>query len=255
MHDEVTGATTVGSCGAGTVTVHSEPRMTESPHSPSLTRALLSRWHDGDRKGLEDLLDRDREFVVGYVRQRAGPKLLRKAELDDYVQEAMVQALQYCPRFLISDRDQFRGLLARITENILRDHAVSHRRLRRDTERERSVPTDSVLQLDPPQASVTRPSEAAQRQDDKGWIRLGLELLPRDDRQIVRLREWEGLSFAEVGEALGIATDAARMRFQRVLPKLAKLVRELRAGRLESVLDRTDRDSASSRVGDDEQDD
>ncbi len=224
--------------------------MPDSPDSPSLTRALLRRWHDGDRASLEELLARDRAFVVDYVRRRAGPELLQRAETDDFVQEAMVQALQYCPRFLISDREQFRGLLARITENILRDHAVSRRRLRRDAERERPVPSDSLLQLDPPAGSeVTRPSEAAQRNDDKAWIRLGLELLPRDDRQVVRLREWDGLSFAEVGDALGIDADAARMRFQRTLPRLARLVMDLRAGRLGAVLARSPDDPSSGPGG------
>jgi RNA polymerase sigma-70 factor, ECF subfamily len=204
---------------------------------PSETFRLLERWHGGDRGGLEQLLERDRAFVLDYVKNRVGDLLLQKAEPDDYVQEAMVQALEYTPPFLISDRDQFRGLIARITENILCDHVVAHNRAKRDVRRERPVPSDSnLLDLDPPRHEVTRPSAAAQRDEDQAWIRLGLELLPRDDRRLVKLREWEGLSFAEIGEHLGITEAAAQMRFQRVLPKLAKQVMRLRSGGLRDVM-------------------
>jgi DNA-directed RNA polymerase specialized sigma24 family protein len=50
------------------------------------------------------------------------------------------------------------------------------------------------------------------------------------------LRQWDGLSFGDVGERLGIAEDAARMRFQRALGRLARLVQRLRAGELQKVL-------------------
>lgn len=212
-----------------------------SDPGPSETLQLLKRWHDGDRVGLERLLERDRAFVFDYVKKRAGDLLMQKADPEDYVQEAMMQALQYTPRFLVSDRDQFRGLIARITENVLRDHAVAHKRQKRDVERDRSLPGDSdMLNLDPPRQQVTRPSTAAQRDEDKAWIRLGLELLPRDERVLVKLREWEGQSFATIGKHLGISESAAQMRFQRVLPKLAQQVMRLRAGGLKTVMEESE---------------
>ena len=205
---------------------------------PSETSLLLQQWHGGDRVGLERLLERDRTFVLNYVKSRVSDLLLQKADPEDYVQEAMIQALEYTPPFLVSDRDQFRGLIARITENILCDHAIAHRRQMRDVKREQAIPSDSyLLKLDPPRREVTRPSVAAQRGEDKAWIRLGLELLPRQDRQLVKLREWEGLSFAEIARYFDISEAAAQMRFQRVLAKLAKQVMRLRNGGLQDLLD------------------
>ena len=77
---------------------------------------------------------------------------------------------------------------------------------------------------------MTRPSEAASRREDTEWVRLALELLPAADRDVLRLREWEKLSFEQVGERLGVGANAARMRFARALPKLADKVAALRRG-------------------------
>ena len=62
-------------------------------------------------------------------------------------------------------------------------------------------------------------------------MRLALELLEPEDRQVLLLRQWQELEFAAVGARMGLSEDAARMRFQRALPKLAKKLEALRSGR------------------------
>jgi RNA polymerase sigma factor (sigma-70 family) len=64
-------------------------------------------------------------------------------------------------------------------------------------------------------------------------VRLALELLDPRDRDVVLLRQWKELSFAEIAEELGISESGARMRFQRALPKIAKQVAALREGRVD----------------------
>ncbi len=204
--------------------------------SPSETQLWLREWHDGDRAGLDKLLQRDLPWIRNYVEQRLGKLLRARADVDDYVQEAMIQVLQYGPRFMLHDKAQFRALVGRITENVLRDHAVKLRTKKRDVAMERPVPRDTLLDLDPPARAVTRPSMAANRNEEKAWIRLAIELLPPEDRSIVRMREWEKQSFAEIGDELGVSADAARMRFQRILPRLAQSADRLRRGQLAEVL-------------------
>jgi RNA polymerase sigma-70 factor (ECF subfamily) len=195
------------------------------------TRVLLQRWHAGDRQAIEALVGRDLEWIRGHVRARLGPLLRSRGETMDYVQDAVLDVLQYTPRFLTDDRRQFRALVARIVENHLRDAHDHHAAQRRTPARERPVPTDSVLDLGVAASTVTRPDAAAERNEQEAWVRLALELLEPADRQVLLLRQWQGLEFAVVGEHLGIAEDAARMRFQRALPKLAKQLEALRAGR------------------------
>jgi len=198
---------------------------------PTETFVLLRDWHGGDRDALDRLLQRDLPWVRAFVVRRMGKLLRAKGDADDYVQEAAIQALQYVPRFVMSDREQFRALLARITENVLRDNIERLHALKRDVAREKS----DLLNLDPPVGRVTRPSQAAVRSEESQWIRLAVELLDPEERMLMIWREWEGLSFAEIAEQFGIREDAARMRFTRALPKLARLVQQLQRGEMGPV--------------------
>ena len=205
-------------------------------HEATPTLVLLRAWHAGQREALDELLARDLPWVRAYVGRRCGDLLAAHTEPDDMVQEAALQALQYAPRFLMSDREQFRALLGRMTENVLRDQVQRLHAQKRDVSRERSDPSDTLLCLDPAASAVTRPSEAAARSEERQWVRLAIEMLDADDRRLVLLREWHGLGFADIGAQLGTGEDAARMRFTRVLPKLARMVRQLRSGALERAL-------------------
>ena len=200
---------------------------------PSETLTLLRRWHAGESDALEELIRRHLVWIRGKVHARLGPLLRTQIETDDVVQEAMIQALRYGPRFLLADEDQFRRLLARIVENVIRMWARHHQRERRDPRREREPASETVLVLD---TSSRRPSRVAMKNEAEAWLQLGLQLLDPEDREVITLRQWQGLSFADVGTRLAIAEDAARMRFQRALARLAQVVKRIQQGQLGQVL-------------------
>jgi RNA polymerase sigma-70 factor, ECF subfamily len=201
------------------------------------TAQLLRQWHGGDRQALEVLLAQDLPWIERRVRRRLGPLLHAKAETADFVQEAVLEVLRYTPRFVITDRGRFRALLARIVENVLRDQHDRFTAYRRALHRERPLPADSQLVLDPPVRGAPSPSQAAQREEWEAWIRLALELSAPEDRLIILLRQWDGVSFEEIGRGLGIAADAARMRYNRALARLAHQVCLLKGGKLPAALD------------------
>lgn len=194
------------------------------------TRELLQRWHDGERSAVELLVERDLPWIREFVSQRLGPVLRGRAETQDYVQDAMVEVLTYCPRFVTDSRTRFRSLVARIIENRLRDAHDHHLAARRAPGLERAMPSDSVLDLDRPRKTVTQPAAAAERGERNAWVRLAIELLEPEDRRILLLREWQGLEFEAIGQQLGVSGDAARLRFHRALPRLAQKLAELRGG-------------------------
>ncbi|MCA8952100.1 MAG: sigma-70 family RNA polymerase sigma factor [Planctomycetes bacterium] len=197
------------------------------------TRTLLQKWHDGDRAAIDALVARDLPWIREYVHSRLGPLLRARGETMDYVQDAVIQLLGYVPRFVTSDRDRFRALVARIVENHLRDAHDHHAAQKRAVAREQALPSDSVLDLDGPRKPVTQPGSAAARNERDAWVRLAIELLEPEDRQVVMLRQWHEFEFAEIGQRMGLSEDAARMRFQRALPKLARKLEGLRRGELE----------------------
>ena len=91
----------------------------EGPSEGPSTFDLLERWRTGDVDALGILLDRDIEWIRSYVRRHLGEHLRFGADTDDFVQEASLAVLKYGPRFVIENRSHFRGLLAKITLNVL----------------------------------------------------------------------------------------------------------------------------------------
>ena len=210
------------------------PILRVSDEAPGQTITLLRRWHAGDNEALGALVARDLPWIRARVHRQLGAEMRKHTDVEDVVQDAMLAALENSPRFLISDTENFRALLARIVENVIRmRHRYVHQE-RRDIGRQQRIPdSDTVLDLD---ASATRPSQAAVRSETQAWMQLCIDILDPRDRDVILLRQWKELSFVQIGEQLGIDQAAARMRFERALARLAKLVKRVQGGGLSQVL-------------------
>jgi RNA polymerase sigma-70 factor (ECF subfamily) len=203
--------------------------------SESITQRV-QRANRGDATALHQLVADHLPWIEAQVRRRLSPVARRDGDTQDFVQEALLDVLRDGPRFCIDDPAAFRALLARIVENNLVDRVRYLHRAQRDCRRQRGLPSDSVIQLDAPRRSVTEPPVHAARSEQQEWLRLAVELLPADDRAVIRLRDWDGLTFPQVGEKLGIAEEAARKRYRRALPKLAEKLDLLQRGQWQPAL-------------------
>lgn len=197
------------------------------------TMSLLQRWHLGDRDAVVSLIERDRVWVEERVRRRRGALLRQHGETMDDVQDLMLRALGYAPRFVCENRWQFRSLLARMIQNLVVDKARHLAGRRREVTL--GLESQSQLMLS---AAATGPAplEAASRSEDLAWMRLGLEFLDDEERHVVWERQFEERTFPEIAAELGLQENAARMRFQRALVRLTGIVLRLRAGGLDGLL-------------------
>jgi RNA polymerase sigma factor (sigma-70 family) len=200
----------------------------DAPTDP--TPALLERWHHGDESALAQLIELHVAWLRAQAEKRMGEFLKSRGNVDDYVQDAVLDFLRNAPRFQVRDGGQLRALLARVLENTLRDRNDWFRAKRRDLARDRKLPTDSVLALDPALQRSTTPSRDVGRTELRDWVRLGLEMLDGEDRKILLAREYEDRSFVEIGADLGMSANAVRMRWVRALERLAKVMQTMRNG-------------------------
>ncbi|MBL8750341.1 MAG: sigma-70 family RNA polymerase sigma factor [Planctomycetes bacterium] len=200
----------------------------------------VARVARGDEAALRQLAADHLPWIEAHVRKRMSAVARRDGDTQDFVQETLLDVLRSGPHFAIDDAAAFRALLARIVENNLIDRVRYLHREQRDLRRQRPLPTDSVLQLDAPLRSVTQPPSAADRNERQEWLRLAVELLDAEDREIIRLRDWDGTSFAALGERLGVSEEAARKRYARALPRLAEKVDLLRRGQWRGALSADD---------------
>lgn len=199
------------------------------------TTILLDRWHGGDRAALDQLLEQHAGWIRSHVHRRLGGALRGRAETGDYVQETVLEFLRYGPRFRLSNGNHFRALLGRIAERVLSGNHRWWQARRRELARERGLPADSAIDLDAARRP-TSPTQAAQRSERAQWIRLGLELLPHEQREVLVLRQFDGLGYREIAERLHSTAEAARKRYARAVAELGVLVGRLRRRELDLLL-------------------
>ena len=76
-------------------------------NGPDCTQDLLLRLHGGDRAALDALLVRHLGWIEAQVRRRVGPLVRGEGETLDFVQEAMLDALNSGPRFVVDTQPGF----------------------------------------------------------------------------------------------------------------------------------------------------
>lgn len=204
------------------------------------TSQLLQRWRDGDEQGLHEVLALHLPAVLEIVRTKLGRELRQKLESDDLVQDAIVEFLRYGPAMPPVGAEHFRGLLVRIVSHQICDRSKWFQAARRRMGRERTL--GSTTQATIPAAGLD-PAQLAERADLTTRLRLSLELLPERDRRVLVLRDWQGLSFAEVGQDLGVGEEAARGAWRRAVARLRALMADLRTGGLPAALAAVNGDS------------
>lgn len=192
------------------------------------TTLFLQQWHQGDQKALESLLKRHLPWIQKEVNRRLCSLLRQRGEAEDFVQGAIVQLLRFAPRFIVRDGKHFRSLLLKIVENWLNDEYDWFTRRRRDIAREYPLPSDTVLHLFASIDAQETPSKSAQRHEAEAWVRLALDMLEPDNRELIVLRRWDGLSYNELGKRFAVTPDTARMRFNRSIEKLERAIWDLR---------------------------
>ncbi|MFH0945256.1 MAG: RNA polymerase sigma factor [Planctomycetota bacterium] len=200
------------------------------------TSRLLRGWHNGDVESLNQLVRQHLPWLRQYVRTNLGPALRTKAESGDLVQEALLEFLQCSPPFHLESAAHLRALLARIVRNKLCDQHDWFTAHRRNAALERPISSESVLELERGHPGQATPSGQAMKNEQEAWIRLALELMSPEDRDVIVLREFEELSFSEIAGRLSIGESAARKRYVRALPRLARLVEDLPQGNLAHIV-------------------
>lgn len=68
----------------------------------------------------------------------------------------------------------------------------------------------------------------AERRDEQRRVERALRLLPPDQREVVHLKVYEGLSFAEIGQTLAIPPNTAASRYRYAIAHLREFLATLR---------------------------
>jgi RNA polymerase sigma-70 factor (ECF subfamily) len=160
---------------------------------------LIRQARRGDREAFGRLVYRYREGAVDVVYRMCGDSHLA----EDAAQDAFVRAWDALPRY--RHRGTFKAWLYRIALNCARD-ALRRRR-----------PTADVDAL-PLRSHAPGPERQLLRRERAALVQKAVLRLPEASRAALVLREYQGLSYREIAEALDLpmGTVMSRLHYARL---------------------------------------
>lgn len=177
--------------------------------------ALLARLRAGELDAWEEFHRRYEPIVRRIARRWLSPSLRRQVDSTDVTQSVFRTVLEG----LSGTPFEHEGRLVAWLE------AVTRHRVSRAGRRELGPRGRPVVPLDEAILAATgglAPAEAAERAEDVHRLKVALDGLPPAEREVVLLRDFERLSFAEIAERTGRPTaDSARKLHDRACDRLA----------------------------------
>jgi RNA polymerase sigma-70 factor (ECF subfamily) len=196
--------------------------------------ALLLAAREGDRQRLGALLHLYRDYLHALASRELNSLLRRRVSPSDVVQDAMLGAFRDFDDFRGESEQELVGWLRRILINRLHQEYDKHVQAGcRDLRREVSLDQAGKATGDSEDASArlfidSGKSPSWHVSDREGKARLAHQLaqLRPDYREVIMLRNLQGLSFDLVAERMDRKPGAVRMLWLRAIEKLRQTCEE-----------------------------
>lgn len=178
---------------------------------------LVARFLEGDPEGFDHLLERYRQRVFSYILLN-----VRKRDLaEDIFQDTFIKVFRSLQEGRYRDDGKFAPWVLRIAHNLIIDHF----------RRENQMPTISRDNynsdiLDDRQFTEKAQEDRLIEKQIGQDIRLLLDELPADQKEVVLLRHYLGMSFKEIADHTQVSINTALGRMRYAVLNLRKLVEE-----------------------------
>ena len=196
----------------------------EGQASTDLIRAALEAARGAappDERALDGLYTRYAPRLLSYIRLKIGGTLREKLESRDILQATLLKSYQHLGAFRGADGRALMAWLARIADREIVDRADYHGRQRRAAAAE--TPLDDRSEIAARLRSALSQVIVNER---TAQLEAAIASLSDAHREVILLRKFEDLSFAEIADRLGKSEDACRMLFARAMTALTLRVTE-----------------------------
>lgn len=179
-------------------------------------QALISAYINGDEKAINTLIEKYRTKAYNYILM-----LVKDRDIaDDISQELFIKVMGSLKSGRYNDTGKFQSWLMRIAHNMVIDHF-------RQQKQRRGVSTDTEIDIlnnkDLVDTNIEDQIISEQTETD---VRKLVDRLPLEQREVVIMRHYLGLSFKEIAENTGVSINTALGRMRYALMNLRKLIEE-----------------------------
>ena len=178
---------------------------------------LLNCYLSGDRNAISQLIERHSRRVRDYIQM-----MVKDGDVaDDIFQETFIKAVRVIDEGRYTDNGRFLSWILRIAHNQVIDHFRAQKQNRQLNEAEAGYDVLGTLRL----AERTVEDEIVCEQIASD-VRRMVELLPDEQREVVMMRYYSGLSFKEIAEQTGVSINTALGRMRYALINLRKMIKK-----------------------------
>jgi RNA polymerase sigma-70 factor (ECF subfamily) len=193
---------------------------------PREIRAWLEGARRGEPEALAALLDYYRPRLQKMVQFRMDARAGARVDQSDVLQEVYLDAASRLQDYLQEPKTTFyiwlRGLAWDRLLKLQRRHLGAECRA---AGREMRLPLESsVVLFRQLLAERTTASQALLREEVRQQVRRALARLSAEDREVILMRHFEGLSNAEVAQAPGLSESGATRRHGRAVLRLKEIL-------------------------------
>lgn len=179
--------------------------------------ALLEMYQQGNREAVSQLLERHTRRVRDYIRM-----MVKNSDVaDDLTQEVLIKVVKVLDEGRYTDKGRFLPWVLRIAHNRVLDYFRAQKQDK--TISESSAGFDILGSKNLAEPSIEDSIISEQRAEE---IRALVEELPEEQREVVKMRYYEGLSFKEIAELTGVSINTALGRMRYALINMRQMIKK-----------------------------
>lgn len=177
---------------------------------------LIAKYINGDESVLEILLQRHRDKMFGFIYSK-----VRNQELtEDLFQDTLFKIVRTLKKGKYIEEGKFLSWAVRIAHNIIIDYYRKQNKMKKVYESE----DFSMFDILHDNSLDAEKQLIRQQLIDK--IKILIERLPNDQKEVLKLRMYEELSFKEIAEKTNVSINTALGRMRYALINLRKIIED-----------------------------
>ena len=178
---------------------------------------LVNEFVNGNKSSIETLINRHKNKVYTYI------FLLVKNEhlAEDIFQDTFIKVIKSLKEGKYQENGKFLSWVVRIAHNLIIDHFRKEKQLQTCSNEDYSMNLFNSSKF-----SDKTVEEQLVKEQIKNDVRALIDLLPDDQKQVILLRHYGGLSFKEIAEHTNVSINTALGRMRYALINLRKLIKE-----------------------------
>ena len=180
-------------------------------------QVLLNHYLSGDRSAISQLIERHSRRVKDYIHMMVKDRDVA----DDIFQETFIKAVRVIDEGRYTDNGKFLSWILRIAHNQVIDHFRAQRQNKSVSESEAGYDVLGTLKLAERTVEDALVCEQIERD-----VRALVELLPAEQREVVMMRYFSGLSFKDIAEQTNVSINTALGRMRYALINLRRMIKE-----------------------------